>query len=280
MADIVLSDLTNSTNGADGTGVFDKLINSVEHHIQEQYEAGRITGPDFATVYLGSLQAVLGESMKYLLSEQEAGLKADLIQEQINSETKNNEAGGVIDLQKQKLQEEIDLIIAKTAESYEGVTASRQDTVRRNLINSKEAIKLDKETELVITQNSELIANGPVERALKVEQTTATTSGALDQTNKTNAEVALANARELEVEASTIRNDAESTQKVLLMVAQTTGFKTDAKIKLLKQMYEGRAVAVSISGNVGTEPDASKDTAIDPVCNEILSDLGSLITIT
>jgi hypothetical protein len=278
MADILLSDLTNATDGNDGTGIFDKLMVAVENHIQEQYDDGRITGSDYATVYLGSLQAVLQQSMAFVLQEQKAGLEADLIQAKIDSEVKNSEDGGVIDLQKQKLQEEIDLVIAKTAESYEGVTASRQDTVRRNLINSKEAIKLDKETEYVITQNSELTLNGPIERALKEEQTIATTSGALDATNKTNADVAFTNARELETEASTIRNDAESTQKVLLMIAQTTGFGVDAKIKLVKQMYEGRAVNVSISGNVGSEPHASLDTAIDPVVQEILNDLGSAVT--
>lgn len=280
MADLIFSELTNATDGDDGTGTFDKLMQAVERHIIEQFDEGRITGSDYATVYLGSVQAVLQQSLAYLLEEQKAGKEADLIQAKIDSEVKNSETGGVIDLQKQKLQEEIDLVIAQTANQYEQITASRQDTVRKNLINSKQAIKLDKDTELVITQNSELLLNGPVERSLKAEQTIAVTSGATDNTNKVNAEVAFTNAREVETEASTIRNDAESTQKVLLMVAQTTGFKTDAKIKLLKQMYEGRAVAVSISGNVGTEPDASKDTAIDPVANEILSDLESLVTIT
>lgn len=277
MADIILTDLTNATDGDDGDGVFDKLMVAVEHHMTEQYEAGRITGNDFATVYLGAMQSVLQQAMQYLLEEQAADKKADLLQAQIDSEVKNSEVGGVIDLQKQKLQEEIDLIVAKTAESYENVTASRQDTVRKNLINSKQAIKLDKDTELVISQNSELLLNGVVERALKTEQKIAVTSGALDSTNKTNAEVALTNAREVEVEASTVRNDAESAQKVLLMVAQTTGFTTDAKQKLLKQMFEGRAVDVSISGSTAGTPNASLGTNIDAVANDIMDDLGSTI---
>jgi hypothetical protein len=279
MADILLTDLTNATTGDDGTGIFDKLMVAVENHIQEQYDNDRITGNDYAQVYLGAMQTVLQQSLQYLLNEQKAGLEADLIQEKINSEVKSNEVGGLLDLEKQKLQEQIDLVISQTATEYEKVTASRQDTVRRNLINSKEAIKLDKETELLITQNTELGLNGVVERALKTEQKIAVTSGALDNTNKTNAEVALTNAREIEVEASTVRNDAESAQKVLLMVAQTTGFKTDAKNKLLKQMYEGRAVAVSIAGAVGTEPQASIYDSIDAVANDILDDLGSTVNI-
>ena len=277
MADINITQLTNATTGDNGNGVFDLLMVAVENHITEQYDSGRITGNDFATVYLGAMQAVLQQSVQFLMEEQAADKKAELLQAQIDSEVKNSETGGVIDLQKRKLQEEIDLIIAKTAESYEAVTASRQDTVRKNLINSKQAIKLDKDTELVITQNTELGLNGVVERALKTEQKIAVTSGALDNTNKTNAEVALTNAREIEVEASTVRNDAESAQKVLLMVAQTTGFSTDAKQKLLKQMFEGRAVDVSISGSTAGTPNASIGTNIDAVANDILDDLGSLI---
>jgi hypothetical protein len=277
MADINITQLTDATTGDNGTGVFDLLMVAVEKHITEQYASGRITGNDFATVYLGAMQAVLQQSVQFLMEEQSADKKAELLQAQIDSEVKNSEAGGVIDLQKIKLQEEIDLIIAKTAEAYEAVTASRQDTVRKNLLNSKQAIKLDKDTELVITQNTELGLNGVVERALKTEQKIAITSGGLDNTNKTNAEVALTNARELEVEASTIRNDAESAQKVLLMVAQTTGFETDAKQKLLKQMFEGRAVDVSISGSTAGTPNAAIGTNIDAVANDILDDLGSLV---
>lgn len=280
MADLIFTELTNATTGDDGTGTFDLLMQAVERHIEEQYEDGRITGSDYATVYLGSVQAVLQQSMAYLLEEQKAGKEADLIQAKIDSEVKNSEVGGVIDLQKQKLQEEIDLVIAQTANQYEQITASRQDTVRKNLINSKQAIKLDKDTELVITQNTELGLNGPVERDLKTEQKIAVTSGALDETNKTNAEVAFLNAREAETEASTIRNDSESTQKVLLMIAQTTGFKTDAKQKLLKQMGEMRAVGVSIGGSVGTEPQAAIHDSIDAVANDILDDLGSIVDIS
>ena len=165
MADININQLTNATTGDNGSGVFDLLMVAVENHITEQYEGGRITGNDFATVYLGAMQAVLQQSVQFLMEEQAADKKAELLQAQIDSETKNSETGGVIDLQKQKLQEEIDLVIAKTAESYENITASRQDTVRKNLINSKQAIKIDKDTELVITQNTELGLNGVVERA-------------------------------------------------------------------------------------------------------------------
>ena len=83
MTDITIADVTNITdeNANNGTGVFDVLMKSVEAHIESQY--GKITGSDYATVYLGSLQAVLAQSIQFVLQEEAAGLQADLIAEQI-----------------------------------------------------------------------------------------------------------------------------------------------------------------------------------------------------
>lgn len=196
MSEIELSNLTDSTNADNGTGVFDKLIQAVEQHILSQHKAGRITGSDYADVYLGSMQSVLSESVKFLLTEQQAEKQAELIAEQVISEQRKNEPGGLIDLEKKKNQEEIDLIIAQTASQYEGIDASRKDTNRKNLLNSKQVIKIGNESELISTQNSELLQNGVVERDLKEAQKVATASGAVDNTNKVNADVALTNSKE------------------------------------------------------------------------------------
>jgi len=244
MADIELFNLTDSTNADNGTGVFDKLIQSVEQHIESQHKAGRITGTSYSDVYLGSMQSVLAESVRFLLSEQQAGLEADLLNEQILSEQKKNEPGGLIDLEKRKNQEQIDLIIAQTAAQYESIDASRKDTNRKNLLNSKQVIKIGKESELLTTQNSELLLSGEVDRELKTAQKIATESNAIDSTNKANADVALTNSKEVdqiyvttsirpleknkieeeidllmsrdaEQLAATIRSDAESSKQVI-----------------------------------------------------------------
>lgn len=74
MSDIHVSDLTNTTtitNGvANGTGVFDKLFNTVNLYIDDQYRNGRLKGPEYASVLLGSIQAVLAESVQFVLQEQ------------------------------------------------------------------------------------------------------------------------------------------------------------------------------------------------------------------
>ena len=50
-----------------GTGVFDTLVSAVNKNIELQYIQGRITGQDYANVYLGAMQAVLGQSIEFLL---------------------------------------------------------------------------------------------------------------------------------------------------------------------------------------------------------------------
>ena len=62
-------DVESITN-AEKTGVFDKLMLSINNNITEQYEENRINNTEFATVYLGSIQAVLAQSIQFALQEQ------------------------------------------------------------------------------------------------------------------------------------------------------------------------------------------------------------------
>jgi len=95
MADINIEDITNGEQ----TGIFDKLMSAVNTQIENQYLENRITSSDYASVYLGSLQAVLGQSIQYGLQEkltesQIAGIEAEnllkakqleLVEEQIKN---------------------------------------------------------------------------------------------------------------------------------------------------------------------------------------------------
>lgn len=258
MAEITIARITDATTADDGTGIFDKLLGSVNLHINEEYEKGRITGGDYSTVYLGALQSVLAESIKFALGEQEADQRAELLREQVESENKNNEPGGVIDLTKQKIQEEVDLVIAQTANAYEDIDASRQNTQRENRLNDQNVMKTHRE-------------------ALLAESKTRDQNYVTD--NIRPEEVDLLQSKDAEQIAHTIRTDAESAQRILLMDAQTKGFITDAKNKLLRQMADGRAAAISIAGDAGIIPNANLNTAIDNVVNDILDDLQSTVNV-
>jgi hypothetical protein len=64
--DINVEVITNT----DGTGVFDKLMEAVNSNINLQFTENRINSSDYANVYLGSLQAVLAQSIQFVLQEQ------------------------------------------------------------------------------------------------------------------------------------------------------------------------------------------------------------------
>lgn len=79
---VTLADLTTAKVG--GTGVFDTLMTAMVAHLDVEYSGQRLKGQDYASVYLGSLTAVLNSSVAFLLSRDEAGSKTALIQAQID----------------------------------------------------------------------------------------------------------------------------------------------------------------------------------------------------
>ena len=79
---ITLGDLT--TAEVSGSGVFDVLMRANKAHLDEQFKNGRIIGTDYATVYLGSLQAVMNTALQYLLEKEKRNLDALLQAQQID----------------------------------------------------------------------------------------------------------------------------------------------------------------------------------------------------
>jgi hypothetical protein len=77
MASVKFSDLTNEiSTPTEGTGVFDKLLEKMETRIQEQYDSGRITGSDFAMVYMGLFQETLKSAITFLMNKDKSAMDA------------------------------------------------------------------------------------------------------------------------------------------------------------------------------------------------------------
>lgn len=55
------------TNKGLDEGLFDQLMVAIDYHLQKEYKSGRISGDTYHKVYLGSLEAALGNSTQYLL---------------------------------------------------------------------------------------------------------------------------------------------------------------------------------------------------------------------
>lgn len=84
MTDITIAEVTDGS--ATGTGAFDKMMEGLEAHLIEEYQAGRITGTEYATVYLGALQTAMAQAVQYVLGRQSASKQGDLLAQKIATE--------------------------------------------------------------------------------------------------------------------------------------------------------------------------------------------------
>lgn len=121
-----------------GTGVFDVLMTATKAHLLEEYNADRITGEEYATVYLGAIQAVMQQAVQYILGQPQvevAKAQAALTRQKTVTElaqtddtipsglgfNSSTSVGGLLDLEKDKLALEKDLVSAQiTASEREG----------------------------------------------------------------------------------------------------------------------------------------------------------------
>jgi len=151
--DIQFEDLTNATTPTDGTGYFDKLLSTINIHVEDQYNKGRLTGTDYSNVYLGSIQSAISQSLEFLLKEK-------LIEAQIDGANKDNVLKDA-QLNELRNKEEAEL------EKQWGYDVTRDvdgslimgGTTNSGIID-KQGIELDKNTEVkersAVVQESEL----------------------------------------------------------------------------------------------------------------------------
>jgi hypothetical protein len=144
MSDITIDQVTTTDPTEDG--VFDVLMRSVDSHLDKQYVAGRIKGADYATVYLGALQAVLQQSIMFVLSEQKvekeielATAQIALVDQQKLSEVQNTR---LVDANADKVEYEVLNILPKQA-----------------LLLDQQKIQLEEQIDLLQSQDLEVIAS-------------------------------------------------------------------------------------------------------------------------
>ena len=87
----------------EGTGVFDIIMKAANENIKIQNQTSRITGAEYAEVYLGTMQSAISEAMKFLLNRDQ--LTKDLEVKQANIDLLNRQKEGFDDNKHQKLFE-------------------------------------------------------------------------------------------------------------------------------------------------------------------------------
>ena len=70
---------TDASNVVTGTGILDDMMETVNAHLAAQFNLGRITGSDYATVYLTAIQATLQHAVAYTVGMQKGNAEESLL---------------------------------------------------------------------------------------------------------------------------------------------------------------------------------------------------------
>lgn len=156
---VVERDAKGVITSISGSGMFDKLMEAATNHIEKQLTDNRITSENYGTVYLGTMQTVIAESIGFAL--QRAQLKAkleiddnaafdDLLLKEVQRKVYNNQAAlydrqraGFDDDAKQKL---LKTVLDSWSVAYstapdaaaipDAVTRTNLDAMTKNAMNS------------------------------------------------------------------------------------------------------------------------------------------------
>lgn len=259
MADIPLTDLT--TNEKDGNGVFDKLMEVMEDHIQDEYRKNRIQGADYAKVYLGGMQTTLQQAITFLLSKQEADKKAELLAAQARTEDLNSD---LVASQIAKTQAEISLMEKQEAKLDQDILVAIQEVEfskakvvemqNQAILTEAQAAKTIKEVEIAdyqaqVMQQEVLFSIAKVEQMqeealltrARVELTNqqvqteiASTLVAARQADKLEQDILVAEQEVLNMIATVAKTGAE----VTLLGSQNTLVQEDAALRNQQELTE------------------------------------------
>ena len=188
-----------------GTGVFDVLMQSVKNHVQEEHTKSRITGKEYATVYLEALQSTLAQSVDYLLRAKTLGFELDNLGKQ----------GVLLDHQAEIAIKDAQLKFAQIAQ-----TQAQTDLTEQQVKSAEaEAHKIPVEISL-LRSNLELAS---VEKDLRIAQV------GLAETEKDIAVYNLANKTPVEVELLQAQTDNAQSQ-IALTEAQVVKITEENKV--------------------------------------------------
>ncbi len=192
--EITVGDFTTET--LDGTGVFDVMMRSVQAHVVNEGQSGRITGTEYANVYLGSLQTAMTHGMELLFGKDKLTLELQMLEiqrdrAQIEKETAEVQQA-LMQAQVSKIGVEMELaeleklkITADTARiDAQSALLARQEAngEKEGLVLDAQACKLKAEYDLILQQ----VAKAAEETGLLAQKTVseqAQTQNVADETS-------------------------------------------------------------------------------------------------
>lgn len=208
---ITVDKLTTGT--FQGTGVMDKLMQSIHSYIDHEFKEGRIKGPEYAQVCLGSIQAAMENGVAFLLQQQKAALEAQLIEAQIRLAEKQIEIAeaelAIKEAELPKIEAEVLLLTAQTAK------------VNQETINATQEFKVLEAQECKLKAEYDLTMQG----VLKAGQETALLAQKVDT-------------ERAQTQSTGVDPDSVVGRQKGLYAAQADGFKRDAEQKAAKILVD------------------------------------------
>ena len=290
MTAVTVAQLTTST--LDGTGVFDVLMRTVRAHLDSEFKLGRIKGPEYSTVYLGSVEQSMQSAIAFLLQNQKIDLEVQLLTKQI----------ALADVEVQKATAELAIIEAQLPKVAAEIAQLEAQTLlinqqKANLI--AEALNIPKQGLLIDAQKAQVTQQtlNLVSEELGIDQRTALTTqqvvNAVQEKLVLVAQECKLQAEFDNIQAATLRVNEETallTQKTAteraqilstgvdsdsvigrqkgLYLAQTTGFTRDAEQKAAKLLIDSWSVRrttdeATVADNVNKLLDTNVGRAVD-----------------
>lgn len=222
--DVVVESLVCDAD--DEAGAFDALMDAVQTKLDEQFALSRITGPDYASVYLGSIQSAMAQAVAFTLGARTANAQAALLEQQELTEVQNTlKATEEVTL----VENQANLVLGQIAQ----VTAETALTTQKTLTEIQETSRVAAQTDVLLAEEALLD-----QRLLTEVQTTAI---ATQTVLKTVSETALLDAKtitegqvyltEVATTASVIANTSKiGAEEVLLDNKALTEVQTTLKV--------------------------------------------------
>ena len=237
---ITINDIT--TGSVNGTGIFDKLMQTVAAQLLSEFQAGRITKTDYGQVYLAALNATMQQAIQFALSKDQAALQAATLAAQYELIAYQKEA---LILQNDKLE----------LEKAQLVLANAQLTLQ----NEKLAIEKDIASQQVLLTAAQV----------------AKTKSDIDANT---AQIALINQKKVtEIAQTTDGYNGVVGKQISLYNAQITGFTRDAEQKAAKLALDVLSTQISVDDTTTVENTNMHNAAIGAFVAKLATGVGVTI---
>ena len=249
MTALVIAELTEKS--ASGNGAFDVLMAASVPHLEKEFLAGRIKGPEYSQVYLGLVNQVMQIALSFVLQKRKNDLEAQLLEKQIMLADKQIE---IADKDIELKDKNIELITEEI------------------LLKAQQVLLITQQTANAVTENTVLVAQECKLRAefdLTVSNTLKSAQEILLLTQKVATEKA-------ETQAIGVDADSMVGRKKALYQAQKDGFTRDAEQKAADLMAKSWMTRrTTDEGTVADGTNMLNDAAVGRAITKMLTGIGA-----